>query len=381
VVLIAGPIARATTGDPGNGVYLRLVALGLPLWVFDESFRTWLRLQRRPGTTVAVASGSALIALAMAALLVGVLDLGLWGVFGSTVIAQAAMTVAALLLMRSWLNPGYFRVARARAMLVYAWPRIPGDIAYWILDLSDRFIIQHFWSEAEVAKYQMASTLAAATSLAVQAFQQAWLPSALSIRERADSAAVYARALPLYIGSVGIVAVVTAALMRHAISVAAPEVYLSATTAGGILAAAYMLRGARSVAVTGAVIGGSQVGAVGALFTGAIVNIGLNLVLVPSAGITGAAAATAASYVVALILTLHVAQRLHHIPYSYVPSAVLVVAVIAITWLRAATAAPFGLVDSALAAASIVAFVLIIVATKAVEIRSVLREVVSRWPR
>lgn len=377
VLLFAGPIAHAATADSGNAAYFRLVALGIPLAVFDANLRTWLRLQRRPGTTVVYTAGTALAALGLAGVLVGILHMGLLGVFGATLLAQLVAAVAAVTLMRSWLSPWYCDRRRALDMLSYSWPRIPGDVAYWVLDLSDRFIIRYYWSGAEVGKYQMATTLAAATSLAVQAFQQAWLPFALSINERPGSEKVYARALPVYLAVVGTMAIITAACVRDAISLVAPPLYLTATTAAGILAAGYMVRGAGIVASTGTVIGGSQTGAVGALFVAAGVNVGLNFAIVPRFGITGAAISTLVACAVALALTFRVANRLHPIPFRYGPASVLILAAVAITWIRAATASSFGLRDLGLDAAAFGAFAIVLVTTRVVSVRDLVRWLAS----
>ena len=83
--------------------------------------------------------------------------------------------------MRDWLRPKWFKRDRLAAMLRYALPLIPAALGFWVINISDRYLLNLLASKAEVGMYQVAYSVAAITALVTSAFQTAWSPFAYSI--------------------------------------------------------------------------------------------------------------------------------------------------------------------------------------------------------
>lgn len=369
LLVLAEPIAYAVTGDSSTAGYFRLAVVAIPLTTLGTVLRTWLRFRRQAWKTGAVTMIVTATTLVLSLLLVGVLQWGLWGVFAATGLAQLVGSVACVALMRDWLNPRHFDRARAREMLRFGLPWVPGAIALWVIDLSDRLIIRLFGSDSDVAKYQLAYTLSAAASLFVQAVQPGWMPFALSIKDQPNARETYARLFSLYLAAGCAVAIAVSVVAEPAIAVIAPPFYGSAAGVVGILAVSYVVGGARTIAHTGTFFGGRSRAAAGAVIVGAAVNVALNFALVPWFGIEGAAAATLAAQAATVVLAFAVSQRQYRIPYRFGRAIALTGLAAALAVVRTEVTGASVLTDAAISVAVVVLLLTAIVATGAVSFR------------
>lgn len=314
--LVAPLAARVLVGDERLTDEFRLAAAGLVPLSLAAVLRVWLRTQRRPLTALALNIALAAVTLALAILFVPVLELGVSGIFLATGSASAVGAAAAVALMRSWADPRRIRKDRFRAMLSLGAPTVPGNGAVWFVDLSDRFMIRLFESAAQVGRYQVAATLAAATSLGVAALEQAWGPYALSIQDRPGAREIYARVLLATVSVLGAVAVAVSAAAPLVFGVVASDTYEAAPMVMSLLAFAFVLVGVRVVLNTAGLIVGSQRGVTAALIAGALLNLLLNLAFVPIWGIAGAGLATLVAQLAAAVMTYVASRGLLDIPFQ-----------------------------------------------------------------
>lgn len=316
--------SRSGAAD-GAQIY-RLAACTLPLGVVGVVVNNLLRMQRRPWATAAFASVSGLGWLGFSVLFVVVLDHGVPGVYEAQVSAAAASTAVGLVIARGWLNPAWFRLERLRAMLRYALPLIPAALAFWVVNLSDRYFLRVFADTTAVGLYQVSNAIAASVGLLLVGFQQAWGPFTFSLHREPGAQGVYARAFSMY--------AVASCLVAAAVSVAAPEIirlvatprYGGAADAVPWLALSYVALGMTYVAALGANLTRTTRPVAAAVGWAALSNTALNLALVPSFGGVGAGAATLGGWLVMAGYLFVRSHRLYPIPYRFASVSSLFVA-------------------------------------------------------
>jgi O-antigen/teichoic acid export membrane protein len=253
----------------------------------------------------------------LAIIFVVVLRWGLRGVYQAQLLAGVISSILAVFLLRDWINPRHFWWLRLKVMLRFAFPLIPGSMAYWIVNFSDRYFVQYYTNTGEVGLYQVGANLASAVAILTTAFQQAWGPFALSIHTQKDARKVYSATLSAYLVITCLATVSLTLLAPEIINLVATKQYSGASTVIGFLSMSYVLIGLTYIAATGPTIV-KRSGPTGIAMTmAAVLNIILNILLVPRLGRTGSALATMLAQAVIPIYLFYRAQSMYPIPYRF----------------------------------------------------------------
>ncbi len=216
-------------------------------------------------------------------------------------------------------------------------PLVLAGLGYFLLNAGDRIVIQSTLGQAAVARYQVAYVVGSVVILLLTFTSSAWTPRFAGLRTRTERWALaalsrdelYRLLMPMTLG-----ATLAAPI---ALRLVAPASYHPESLT---LVVFLVALSAYPVAASGAtgqlLITERRGGAVGVMTAvAALVNIGLNLLLVPAIGITGAAIATLVSFALLAFLqsrTLPTEPKLHG------PSSRLVLAILASTAIAGASA-------------------------------------------
>lgn len=320
IFLVADRMGFMVTGRTEAGIYFRLTALALPLSVLSTVTTNLLRFQRRPWATVGFSLGINLLNILLTVVLVVVLRRGLTGLYVAQLISAGCGTLMSVWFLKDWIKLRWAVSARLVEMLRYALPLIPTALAFWVVDVSDRYFIQWFRTTGEVGLYQISNSIAMVVGLAASSFQQAWGPFAFSIHKQPEAGMVYANVLLFYTW--------TACFFGTGISVFAPEIirlvateqYVGAHTAVPYLAFGYALSGLYYIGSLGPSLAKTTAPIGLAFILAALLNAGLNLWLVPAMGKDGAAISTLLSYALITLYLFYRSQRLYFIPYRFGPA-------------------------------------------------------------
>jgi O-antigen/teichoic acid export membrane protein len=225
-------------------------------------------------------------------------------------VAQAAAVVVALAVTRPLL-------LRARDLeivgdaLRFAIPLVPAALAAFVLDVSDRLVLQHDLGSAAVARYSVARNIGAIPIMMLSALNMVWMPRvfALGDRRTRDSVlahsrdALYALLIPVII-ALGLCAPILLRIWAppsyrpdSLVGVVAIIATTSVAYAGGLSHIRTLLAAGRTLPI-----------AVSTLVAAAI-NLSLNLLTVPLLGVYGSAFATLASYVILQAMLAAVARK------------------------------------------------------------------------
>ena len=250
---------------------------------------------------------------------------------------------------------GRFSRPELRRMLSYGIPLVPTALSVWALTFVDRLLLEHLGSLSEVGQYAMANRLASVLLLAVTAFAIAFSPFALDLRTRDPERerAARARVLTVLITVLALIGTVLSVFARELLAVLAPAFEDAANTVG-LLCLGTLLYGVASVVMLEISIARrTHIFAVYSTI-GAVVNIALNVVLIPPLGTVGAGVATVAAFLVLATGYWWQAQKLTRTPYE---TTTVIELILAATAVGALGLLPLGALYALVKIAGVAAFV------------------------
>ena len=295
------PISLITINDFNLGEYILLIVL----FVLVSSFRQLCQQFVRGSGYVKLFAIDGIISTATT-LLFTILFLGpfKWGVTGyiMAIIASDACSVIFFTVtakLYRYVKPKVLEKSITSQMLKYCVPLIPTVILWWIINVSDRYMITYFVGSSANGLYTAASKIPNFVILFSQIFIDAWQLSAVDEQENKEARAhFFTKVFRVYSGGVFAVAsglilfcqFITKILVSDAFydSWQYVPILIIATTYSCIvnfLASVYM---AEKKSVMSLLTASS----------GAVTNIVLNFVFIPIMGANGAALATVCAFLV-----------------------------------------------------------------------------------
>lgn len=309
-------LAGALLGRPSLGGLIILVAWIVVLQNLTVPGFAWLRAENRPLFFSLLSISNILIVLCTNLVLLGLLH---WGVEGSLVATGSGYAMVALctLPIILWRARWHMRTDIAWSMLAFGSPLVLSYISYWVLQVSDRYLLSLFVSLAQTASYAVAYSLGSVLStLVISPFSLAWPAAMFSIAKRKDAPQIFQivfRGFSMILLFVAFALSIAASLLLDWLF---PKQYHSAASIIPIIAESMVFFGLYSVFMTGASI--QRKTWIHALFTtmAALVNFAVNLVLIPRFGAEGAAASTLIAYIMLALAAYLANQRIYPIPYQ-----------------------------------------------------------------
>lgn len=330
LALLAPPLAEFTFGSRDMAPIIRLVALNVPPAVFNTLLIAVLRLR----LAVVRANIVAITQIVLLPLTIVLFVLGWgWGVFGIQLATLLVSLVLALLgLALTWRDSwGRPDGALALPLLRAGLPFLPNTLAFWALGYLDRLLLPLFGiSLSERGLYAVANRLASVLAIITTPFQSAWGPLALSLRHEPDAPALYSKVLTYFMaGSLGLA--LALGLFAHEILLVlallvGKSSYLPAAPYVGLLSYMAVANGAIVCVGIGAYLAKRTAALAWATAGGALVNLILNLLLIPRFGIWGASWATALGYATGPVVLYVLAQRVYRLPFVLRPAVLALVA-------------------------------------------------------
>ncbi len=241
-----------------------------------------------------------------------VMELGVEGFVLSVIVADALTTVFLFIVTRLWraVKPKTVSGATIRAMLRFCLPLVPTTIFWWITGVSDRYMVAAMVSYDVNGLYTAAYKIPTLLIYAVGIFDSAWKLSVASESDSEETRRFYSRVWRVYTtvaflggGALMLTCRLFAGLLFSG-GYADAWVYIPVLTAATVFTALDTFLG--SVYFAGKRTMWSMITAL----VGAVLNVLLNLCLIPLWGAIGASIATFVAYFVVCVLRLITAHRL-----------------------------------------------------------------------
>lgn len=313
-VALAEPIADLL--GLGDADLVRAGFVGIWAQMNYEQLTALFRAEERSTAFVLASLANIAVTIGATVLLVVVWEQGALGVIVGNFTGTLAVYLALLAVHREQLGLQFSRPL-LREMNRFGIPLVPAALALIVVNFSDRFFLVHLAGLDEVGLYEIGVRIASAMVLLLTAFRMAWPAFAYSIEDDGEARRTYAYVLTYLVVVASWLALALGLLAPWLVRLLTqPEFYagervVAPLAFGGIAYAAYI--------VMAIGVGRAKRTQFNWLITGlaALVNVALNLLLIPSFGMMGAAAATVAAYVVMFVAMTWYAQRVFPVPYQW----------------------------------------------------------------
>jgi O-antigen/teichoic acid export membrane protein len=276
----------------------------------------WLRAESRAGLFSIISIANLLITAGASIVLVGTLHMGILGSLVANGLGDVIIIICTLPII-FWRAGFHLRFALAVNMLAFGVPNVTNLISGWILQLSDRYLLEHFASLSLAAEYSVAYVLGGALSTAIIApFSLAWWVMMYSIAKREDAKHVFKLifrwfSFVLFFATLGL-----SIFGKNVLDLLFPASYHSQAPIIPIIALSTAFSGIFNVVSLGTSLQ-RKTWLVSLYFIfSALINVGLNIVLIPVYGTMGAALATLVAYVALALIAYFVNQRIFPVPFE-----------------------------------------------------------------
>ena len=314
---LASPIASALSLGSDQEWLVRAAFVGLWAQMNYEQLTSLFRVEERSVAFVAASLANVVITVAVTvALVVGAHERAMGVIVGNFTGTLAVYLV--LLGYRRYQLGLEFDRGLFRAMNRFGMPLVPSALALWTLSFSDRFFIATFKNQTEVGHYSIGVRVASAILLLLVAFRTAWPAFAYSIEDDREARRAYGFVLTylLFVTCWASLALGLLSPWLVRLLTAKPE-YYSGSRVVSLLAFSGAGWAAYTVVAIG--IGRARRTQFNWVVTGAaaLLDIVLNLVLVPRYGMIGAAIAAVSAFTAMFVLMTWHAQRVYPVPYQW----------------------------------------------------------------
>ena len=239
------------------------------------------------------------------------MHLGIKGYFFATIIGGIVPVIYLSVKIKIWKYIVLRNIEKetVQRMKKYSIPLIANAVGWWINTVSDRYVVIAFCGLAVNGVYSAASKIPSILNIFQTIFSQAWTLSAVKDYDKKDQNGFFSKMYSMY----NALMVVVCSALIVVDKVLAKILYAKDFYEAWKYAPFLMI----------AIVFGALVGYLGGIFSavkeseifaqstvvGAVVNIILNLILVPFIGALGAAIATAVSYIIVWIFRLYHTKR------------------------------------------------------------------------
>lgn len=236
-----------------------------------------------------------------------VFRMGIVGYFISSIIAYLVCNIYLSISVKSWryLKLNLFDKNLILEMLGYCIPLIPNTLMWWVMNVSDRFMIAAILGVSANGLYAVANKIPTFLTMLHSIFSQAWQLSAIEEGESSDKSLFYTNVFKIFsvliLIATSAILVVVKQIMEQLL---APQYsdswkYVPFLLLSVVFTSFSSFLGTNYIAMkkTGGILKTSIVGA--------ITNILLNIILIPRVGINGASISTMISFLVVWIVRVY----------------------------------------------------------------------------
>ncbi|MBE6750131.1 MAG: hypothetical protein E7560_03095 [Ruminococcaceae bacterium] len=247
-----------------------------------------------------------ILVIALNIIFLTVFDLGVTGYVLSVALADSLCTVFLVLKEKLW-RVITFKPNKSilPSLLKYSIPLIPTTVFWWITSVSDRYMVTGFIGSEANGLYAVSYKLPTLLTLVSTVFMQAWQFSAVveSQGEGEEHIEFFGQIWRSFQAVMFLAGSAIIAFTKPVMKILTTDEFFGAWEYVPVLAISMVFTALTSFMGTVYVVNKKSVISFATALLGAVINIILNLILIPSSlGVQGAAIATAISYIVVFVV-------------------------------------------------------------------------------
>lgn len=249
---------------------------------------------------------TALVLLLSNLIFIAFLEMSIYGYFISFILAYFISSIFLIFYGNIIYEINFKKVdiPLLREMLFFSIPLIPNTLMWWLMGVSDRYLVTYYLGLSAAGLYAVAVKIPSILNIVNTIFFQAWQMSAIEEADSKDKSAFYTKVFNVF--SILMLALTSLILvfLKPVMSVIVSDVfyeswkYIPFLLLGVVFSSFSGFLGTNYIAAkkTGGVFKTSLIGG--------LINIILNIILIPLLGINGAALATMVSFFIVWILRI-----------------------------------------------------------------------------
>ncbi|MFP4416730.1 MAG: lipopolysaccharide biosynthesis protein [Fibrobacterota bacterium] len=298
--------------------YTNIFMVGSAAMVFElnvEIGLAYMRIKAASTRYVIVSFTRLLMLISFNILFVVVYKTGVIGIFYSSLITKATFSI--LLTVPILFTTGVaFSRQVAKEMMLFAYPLIFSNIPRVLVNQSDKFFINFYFTPLLTGLYTLAQRIGTSLHILMTApFLASYLPHRFAIMKQDNAKEVYATVLRYYILTVGTAGLGLSIFARDIVRIMTDEKFHAASEFVPLYALGMIIFGIKYHFETGIMIRKKTkiITLINAI-AGAV-NIGLNFLLIARYKIWGALISLNASYLITVVLNYLFAQKMYPINF------------------------------------------------------------------
>ena len=315
--LSAGPVSTFLLGSSAYTRFLQIIFLAVALQTVATVPESLLLAQKRSAAFATITFLTFLSYLSFNILFVVGYEMGVMGMVLSTLITKC-LNVSMLFAVTRREFSLRFSTEKFSEMLRYSLPLLPASLCMFVIHYSDRYFIREFISLEDLGTYSLGYKFGMIISILVaQPVFRIWNTQRFEIAKEPDAGWVFGRMFTYIMAAFLAVGLIIGTLIDEAVSLMAPPEYQGASVIALLVVFGYILFGCASFSQLGIFISYKTKYLFYIQFSVAILNVGLNLLLIPTFGIKGAAFSTVLTFFSLGLFSYLVSQRLVPVKYEY----------------------------------------------------------------
>ncbi|MES9886967.1 MAG: flippase [Candidatus Sedimenticola sp. 6PFRAG1] len=286
-----------------NVLISNVTGIGRSVLIFEERVKA-VNIINISGAVVGVVTGIYLVAF---------LGRGVDGAIEAGLVSSAFMFIHTYFLSIRRYKLKFNQKILAK-QLRFSFPLVATVFAFLLIDTSDRYLLKLYLPLSEVGLYNVGYQVGMLMMLLVGGFTSAWPPFYFKNNQNGEGQVICNNVLKMYVLVAAPFAVLIALFSPIAIKLLTTQAYDDAYTVVPWVALAYLLKGPYLIFVMGLQAKNKTIWMVYLEISAAIINIVLNLLLIPEIGREAAAITTLLSYTFMSVGAFWLVNRVNPIP-------------------------------------------------------------------
>lgn len=247
---------------------------------------------------------------------VAVLRWGVIGVIYANVISSGIFLILCLALTFRAMD-WTMDLPLLKQLLRFGLPIVPANLAGWALNLSDRFFLERYADLAQVGIYSLSYSIAGILMMVMGWFNTAYPPYVFSIANQENAKETYARIFTYAMSLFALLGLGVSLFSPQVLTIFTRPAYYGASAVVPFVVLAYLFFQMNYMLTFGIDLTGKTVYYPLLIGSAALLNLVLNILLIPPFGMMGAAAATVLAYAWLPIIDYVVVQRFYPVSYEW----------------------------------------------------------------
>ncbi len=309
-ILFSTYFSQILFGDPSFGFYFEIAIINAIFAIFNTIPFLIFRSKKKSGVFISSQLGFFLIGIALNIYFIASLKMGILGILTSQLITNVATFFVLYFYIRHEFTRSFW-VMEAKKMLAYGAPMVIANLSVFVFEASDQYFLNHYSSLHEVGLYNLAYKFGLVLIVAfAQPVGLIWGPMYLSVKDDKNSGEFFRKAITYATLISFFIFLAVSLLAKEVIQLFTTENFWNAYLAVPLIVMTYAMWGIRKVVNVGILVKRKTKFAAKLFFTGAVMNVILNFLLIPGFGMMGAAFATVSTYALMMIALLLYNQHL-----------------------------------------------------------------------